>query len=123
VAGAGVLVGDAGLTLGRMSFFPRALTATVIEEVFRAGAPLEDMSTGSTPLQVENSELEVVGRGLEIAVAAAAQAVAEQEPRSEMNLVLQVPSPAPALALSPSLSPCRLARSRGPQRAGTECRG
>jgi len=45
----GILVGDTGLTLGQVSFYPKLLTPTVIEEIFIGGGSHDDLSTGSGP--------------------------------------------------------------------------
>jgi hypothetical protein len=45
--GDGLLLGDVGLTLGQLRFYPRALTSANIQELYQYGATFEDISTGS----------------------------------------------------------------------------
>lgn len=42
---AGILAGDAGLELGQLRFYPRALTAANIQEIYAFGSTLADIST------------------------------------------------------------------------------
>ena len=47
----GVLIGDAGLEMGQLRFYPRRLQASDVEEIYNFGSRLSDMSTGSQVTQ------------------------------------------------------------------------
>lgn len=85
----GVLVGDAGMTLGQLRFYPRAMTLSSIQEVYEGGSFLSDISTGSVPGRPIESEIEVMSRGLHTAFVNVEQGIADQHPRQEIDLVLQ----------------------------------
>ena len=45
----GVLIGDAGLELSGLRFYPQVLTPTAIEELYISGGLLADLSRGTVP--------------------------------------------------------------------------
>lgn len=49
----GLFIGDAGLWLGKLNFYPTLLSGRQIEEIYEGGATLADMSSGSDPADPE----------------------------------------------------------------------
>ena len=47
----GLYIGDTGLSLGKLNFYPGMLSQTQIREIYEGGATLADMSTGSDPAE------------------------------------------------------------------------
>uniref|UniRef100_A0A7S0W9M5 Polycystin cation channel PKD1/PKD2 domain-containing protein n=1 Tax=Hemiselmis tepida TaxID=464990 RepID=A0A7S0W9M5_9CRYP len=85
----GMLVGDTGMTIGQLSFYPKALTRTIIEEIYIGGGTLDDLSTGTRPARLTETEMGELSRSLTSAVGVVDQSVAEQAPKAEVNLVMQ----------------------------------
>lgn len=85
----GVLVGDTGLTIAQLRFYPRQLSPYLINEIYVIGTVLEDVATGSQPATEASSPLESFSRTLETTLASLQQRIVEQQPRSEIDLVLQ----------------------------------
>jgi len=62
--GQGLWLGDSGLELGLVRYFPIELSASLIEELMVSGDLLSDIATGSKPrVQVDN-EIQSVGRSI-----------------------------------------------------------
>jgi len=85
----GMLVGDTGMTIGQLSFYPKALTPTIIEEIYIGGGTLDDLSTGTRPAPLVETEMGELSRSLTSAVGVVDQSVAEQAPQATINLVMQ----------------------------------
>uniref|UniRef100_A0A7S0VMJ9 Polycystin cation channel PKD1/PKD2 domain-containing protein n=1 Tax=Hemiselmis tepida TaxID=464990 RepID=A0A7S0VMJ9_9CRYP len=85
----GVLVGSSAMTLGQLSFYPKAMAESVIEEIFYGGGTLEDLSTGSSPRKVETTELEDISAFLQASSLRLEERVAEVELASATHVVLQ----------------------------------
>jgi hypothetical protein len=61
----GVLVGDAGMEMGQLRFYPRALSIANIEEICRYGTILADISKGSIPSRITEASLSALQRSLD----------------------------------------------------------
>uniref|UniRef100_A0A7S1DHJ7 Polycystin cation channel PKD1/PKD2 domain-containing protein n=2 Tax=Hemiselmis andersenii TaxID=464988 RepID=A0A7S1DHJ7_HEMAN len=85
----GMLVGDTGMTLGQLSFYAKALTPTIIEEIYIGGGTLDDLSTGTRPAPLVETEMGELSRSLTSAVGVVDQSVSEQIPAAQLNLVMQ----------------------------------
>jgi hypothetical protein len=88
----GVLVGSAGMELGSLRFYTKALTKEEVKELFQYGAQLSDMSTGSEPYRVgeEQSAGTVAGvEELESRLDALQNQISKQRQEMELSLVLQ----------------------------------
>lgn len=87
--GEGTLVGDAGLELGAVRFYPTLLTITEIEETLSAGGTLQGISSGSEPQEVQDSDVAHLGRTLGDAVSAVTHRLAARQDDSHLNLIVQ----------------------------------
>lgn len=84
----GMLVGDTGLTIGQLKFYPKALTKTSIEEIYRQGSTLDEVSTGSEPESLGENEFKKLERSVKKSVSNLERSVEDQEVTAEYNLVM-----------------------------------
>ena len=82
---AGVLLGDSDMELGQFRFYPKALSAANIEEIYGFGSTLADISTGSQPFDVDQPELLSFRRSLENEIAQVHAAVTKRQ--EELDIV------------------------------------
>ena len=119
--GEGTLVGDPGLELGVVRYWPYALSITNIEEIFRQGGTLSDLSTGSEPEYGEDSEIGVIGRALGEGVTKVDIAVGGREEKTQINVILQSgkDNPPPPTVRSPAAPFGQIAANPTPINDGT----
>ncbi len=67
-------VGSANVALQALKFYPRALPAKQIEEMFREGQPVVELSTGYILRKVQESEFQSVKAAMEAGCVAVDQA-------------------------------------------------
>jgi hypothetical protein len=84
----GIFIGDTGLKIGQLRFFPKALSITSIEEIYLQGSTLDDVSTGSMAAQLQESETQKMAREVQSTVSAIDRTVKDQQPQQEFNQVL-----------------------------------
>ncbi len=84
----GIFVGDTGLKIGQLRFYPKALSITSIEEIYLQGSTLDDVSTGSVATQLQESETQKMAREVQSTVSAIDRTVKDQQPQQEFNQVL-----------------------------------
>ncbi len=84
----GMFVGDTGLKIGQLRFYPKALSITSIEEIYLQGGTLDDVSTGSMAAEPQESEVQKMARSVQATVSAIDRTVKDQQPQQEFNQVL-----------------------------------
>lgn len=87
----GIFVGSAGMSLGSLRFFPKALTHEDIKELFLYGAQLSDMSTGAQPFRpgAEASGVGLAQRSIESKLAVLESRFSERQHQLEVALVIK----------------------------------
>lgn len=101
--GEGTLIGDPGLELGVVRYYPFALTKVKIEELFKQGGMLNDISTGTQPEFTDSSQIGTLGRSLGESINQVDLKVRGRTADSQINVILQASSlnPTPATVRSP----------------------
>ncbi len=85
----GVLLGDNNMELGQLRFYPRALSAASVKEIYKYGATLADISTGAKAYDVVATGLPAVRTSLEGSISRVQSGVASVQNDAE---ILQIAS-------------------------------
>ena len=101
----GMLVGDTGLSIAQLKFYPKALSLTSIEEIYLQGSTLDEISTGSVPETPTETDLQKVERSIQTTVNAIDKTVKDQQPLQEYNSVLSTVEGAIATVVAKTFSP------------------
>jgi hypothetical protein len=75
----GILVGDADTELGQLRFYPRPLSLANVQEIYKYGSTLADISTGATAFEVGAMGLPAVQKSLEGSVSQVHSAVEHRQ--------------------------------------------
>ena len=102
--GEGTLIGSAGVSLGVVRYYPFAMNVRKVEEIFRQGGLLSDLSTGTTPDATDSSPIAGIGRALGESITKVDLAVSRRQTSSQINVALQEAkaNPPPAVTRSPT---------------------
>lgn len=84
----GVLIGDAGLELSGLRFYPQVLTPTAIEELYVSGGLLADLSRGTVPPEQRSSETAALGTYVTNAFASVESSVAGVPDQAGVGYIL-----------------------------------
>eukprot|EP00281_Chroomonas_sp_CCMP1168_P016014 CAMPEP_0206220982 /NCGR_PEP_ID=MMETSP0047_2-20121206/5167_1 /ASSEMBLY_ACC=CAM_ASM_000192 /TAXON_ID=195065 /ORGANISM="Chroomonas mesostigmatica_cf, Strain CCMP1168" /LENGTH=1725 /DNA_ID=CAMNT_0053643677 /DNA_START=282 /DNA_END=5460 /DNA_ORIENTATION=+ len=84
----GVLMGSAGLTIGRLRYYPRELTTSTLEELYFGGAMLSEISTGSDPATAQVTPLQASTKQVLNEVAGMRAEMRGAIPDNQINLIL-----------------------------------
>ena len=92
----GVLLGDNNMELGQLRFYPRALGAASIKEIYKYGSTLADISTGANAYDVVAAGLPALRKSLEGTISEVKSGVASRQNDVEIAQIAQLSVQQPA---------------------------